>query len=63
MFSLTVVRDLGDYVQDIGAGYKKLQISELEIWSASMRKNGYRDVIAASLQKMTVRYTQKRKDK
>lgn len=63
MFLLTVVHDPGDYVQEIGADYKKLQISEREIGSASMRKNGYRDVVAASLQKMTVRYTQKRKDK
>lgn len=55
MFALTVVHDLGDYVQNIGVDYKKLQISELETWSASMRKNGYRDVVAARLQKMAVR--------
>lgn len=63
MFALTVVHDLGDYVQNIGVDYKKLQISELETWSASMRKNGYKDVVAARLQKMAVRYTQRRKDK
>lgn len=40
MFSLTVVHDPGDYVQEISADYEKLQINEWEILSASMTKNG-----------------------
>lgn len=51
MFSLTVVHDAGGYAQEIGAEHKKLKISEWEIWSTDMRKDGYREVVAASLPK------------
>lgn len=63
MLSLTVVHNPGDYVQEIGAAYMKLKINEREIWRAGLRQNGYRDLAQASIQKVTVIYKRKKKDK
>lgn len=63
MFLLTIVHNPGDYMQEIGADYMKLKISEWEILRAGMTQNGYREVIYASIQKGTVSYIWKKKKK